>query len=87
MDNYKRSRSILEENRAILVQMAEELLIREVLDGEQVKRIVSGLPLDENRSSTNPTAASTSAGGTEDKEKQPSTTPQIPPLNKPLPQE
>lgn len=87
MDNYKRSRSILEENRAILVQMAEELLIREVLDGEQVKRIVSGLPLDENRSSTNPTAASTSAGGTEDKEEQPSTAPQIPPLNKPLPQE
>ena len=87
MDNYKRSRSILEENRAILVQMAEELLIREVLDGEQVKRIVSGLPLDENRSSTNPTAASTSAGGTEDKKEQPSTAPQIPPLNKPLPQE
>jgi len=87
MDNYKRSRSILEENRAILVQMAEELLIREVLDGEQVKRIVSGLPLDENRSSTNPTAASTSAGGTEDKEEEPSTAPQIPPLNKPLPQE
>ena len=87
MDNYKRSRSILEENRAILVQMAEELLIREVLDGEQVKRIVSGLPLDENRSSTNPTAASTSAGGTEDQEEQPSTAPQIPPLNKPLPQE
>tara|TARA_B100000678_G_scaffold129956_2_gene108698 strand:+ start:864 stop:2750 length:1887 start_codon:yes stop_codon:yes gene_type:complete len=87
MDNYKRSRSILEENRAILVQMAEELLIREVLNGEQVKRIVSGLPLDENRSSTNPTAASTSAGGTEDKEEQPSTAPQIPPLNKPLPQE
>jgi len=87
MDNYKRSRSILEENRAILVQMAEELLIREVLDGEQVKRIVSGLPLDENRSSTNPTAASTSAGGTEDKEEQPSTAPQMPPLNKPLPQE
>ena len=87
MDNYKRSRSILEENRAILMKMAEELLIREVLDGEQVKRIVSGLPLDENRSSTNPTAASTSAGGTEDKEEQPSTAPQIPPLNKPLPQE
>ncbi len=87
MDNYKRSRSILEENRAILVQMAEELLIREVLNGEQVKRIVSGLPLDENRSSTNPTAASTSAGGTEDKEEEPSTAPQIPPLNKPLPQE
>ena len=87
MDNYKRSRSILEENRAILVQMAEELLIREVLNGEQVKRIVSGLPLDENRSSTNPTAASTSAGGTEDKEEQPSTAPQMPPLNKPLPQE
>jgi cell division protease FtsH len=87
MDNYKRSRSILEENRAILMKMAEELLIREVLDGEQVRRIVSGLPLDENRSSTNPTAASTSAGGTEDKKEQPSTAPQIPPLNKPLPQE
>ncbi len=87
MDNYKRSRSILEENRAILVKMAEELLIREVLDGEQVRRIVSGLPLDENQSSNNPTAASTSAGGTKDKAEQPSTAAQIPPLNKPLPQE
>ena len=44
-ENYDRARSILEEKKSALLQIAEELLIREVLSGEQVTRIISGQPL------------------------------------------
>ncbi len=83
MENYKRSRAVLEEHRDILVKMAEELLVREVLDGEQVRRMVAGLPLDEveHSSDTAPSADTASDA------KQPSAVPPLPPLNKPLPQE
>ena len=35
------------EYKAVLVKIADELLTREVLNGEQVGRMVSGLSLDE----------------------------------------
>ena len=44
-ENYDRARSILEEKKKALLQIAEELLTREVLTGTQVTRIVSGQPL------------------------------------------
>jgi cell division protease FtsH len=47
LDNYARARRLLEEKRAALQKMADELLVREVLDGEQVKRLVRGLSLDD----------------------------------------
>ena len=46
-DNYDRARTILKEKKSELLQVAEELLTREVLTGKQVTRIVSGLPLEE----------------------------------------
>ena len=46
-ENYDRARSVLEEKKSELLQIAEELLTREVLTGEQVERIISGLPLAE----------------------------------------
>ena len=46
-ENYDRARAILEEKKKALLQIAEELLTREVLTGEQVTRIISGLPLAE----------------------------------------
>ena len=46
-ENYDRARSILEEKQSTLLQIAEELLTREVLTGEQVMRMASGLPLAE----------------------------------------
>ena len=46
-DNYNRARSILKEKKKALLRIAEELLIREVLTGAQVIRIISGLPLEE----------------------------------------
>ena len=88
-DNYERARSVLKAHQAALDSMAEELLIREVLDGEQVRRMAAGLPLDE----LPVTAAAAAAAPSDDavreakaKERHPIMSP-MPPLNKPLPQE
>jgi cell division protease FtsH len=48
MDNYERARAILLENKTALLKIADELLAREVLDAEQVRRIAQGLPLEEH---------------------------------------
>ena len=86
-DNYDRARSVLKAHQGALVSMAEELLIREVLDAEQVRRMAAGLPLDEL-----PVAAAAAAAAPSDdavreaKERRPIMSP-MPPLNKPLPQE
>jgi cell division protease FtsH len=46
-DNYQRARRILEEHKATLLKIAEELLVREVLDGDQVHRLARGQELEE----------------------------------------
>ncbi|MEC8953051.1 MAG: ATP-dependent zinc metalloprotease FtsH [Acidobacteriota bacterium] len=85
MDNYKRSRTLLEENHAVLVKMAEELLVREVLEGAQVRRLVAGLPLDDPEET--PGASGKPPSSEKATEEQQSVVPPLPPLNKPLPQE
>ena len=45
-ENYDRARELLGSHKDELVRIAEELLIREVLDAEQVKRLAKGLPID-----------------------------------------
>ena len=45
-ENYDRARELLGSHKDELVRIAEELLIREVLDAEQVKRLARGLPID-----------------------------------------
>jgi cell division protease FtsH len=45
--NYERAHRILVEYKVVLVNIADELLTREVLDGEQVRRMVRGLSLNE----------------------------------------
>ncbi|MCL4845106.1 MAG: ATP-dependent zinc metalloprotease FtsH [Acidobacteria bacterium] len=86
MNNYERARQILEEHKPALLKIAEELLVREVLDGDQVKRLVAGQPIDEVRPApAGPTA--TPATTDEGKSKDRAATPLVPPLNKPLPQE
>jgi cell division protease FtsH len=47
MDNYARARHVLTEHKATLLTIADELLAREVLDADQVKRIVQGQPHEE----------------------------------------
>jgi cell division protease FtsH len=44
---YERAKQIIEENRETMVRLSETLLERESLDGVQIRRIVAGLPLDE----------------------------------------
>jgi cell division protease FtsH len=45
---FERARAIIEENRETMIRLAECLLERESLDGVEIRRIVAGLPLDEN---------------------------------------
>ena len=47
---YERAKAIIEENRETMIRLAECLLERESLDGVEIRRIVAGLPLDENKS-------------------------------------
>jgi cell division protease FtsH len=84
--NYERAKELLETHRAALDRIAEELLAREVLDADQVRRIISGLPLEDVKSTTTPVAANEDASRKTAKER-PAIVPPIPPLNKPLTQE
>ena len=84
-DNYDRARSSLEGHKHALNRIAEELLIREVLDGDQVRRIAKGLPLDEPV----PTRSAPSLGGgvtTASDDPEP-VVPPVPSLGKAVPQE
>ena len=80
-DNYDRARSVLTEKKSALLRIAEELLTREVLSGEQVGRIVSGQPL-EVPATSNPAASDQPTSP--EAEERPSV---VSPLGKPLPQE
>ncbi len=86
-DNYDRARVILQDKRAELDRIAEELLIREVLDAEQVRRIVAGLPLTAPRPAEAEPAPSAAAEDSLPDRDPPERAPIVPPLNKPLPQE
>jgi cell division protease FtsH len=47
LENYDRARTVLTENKAILLRIADELLAREVLDADQVTRLAAGQALEE----------------------------------------
>jgi cell division protease FtsH len=80
MENYERARQILTEQKPALMSIAEQLLAREVLDAEQVKRLARGLPLED------PAAAAPTASG--EPRREPAERPAIvPALNKPIGQE
>jgi cell division protease FtsH len=83
--NYDKARKVLETHREALNRIAEELLLREVLDAEQVRRIADGQPLEEHK----PAAVShlPEDGSKRPAKERPSMVPQIPPLNKPVTQE
>ncbi len=83
--NYDRARQLLIQHREALDRIADELLVREVLDADQVSHIVKGEPLEEHR----PAAAATTPDDASRKpaKERPSIVPPIPPLNKPVTQE
>ena len=86
-DNYDRARSVLKAHHGAIVSMAEELLIREVLDAEQVKRMAAGLPLNELPVAAAAAAAAPSDDAVREAKERPPIMSPMPPLNKPLPQE
>jgi len=51
-EQYKRAQTILDENRDTLIRLAEALLEFETLDSVQIRRVVAGLPLDGDTSSS-----------------------------------
>ncbi|HYE16300.1 MAG TPA: ATP-dependent zinc metalloprotease FtsH, partial [Pyrinomonadaceae bacterium] len=51
-DQYERAKGIIEENRDVMVRLAETLLERETLDSVQIRRIIAGLPLDDDQPET-----------------------------------
>jgi hypothetical protein len=84
-ENYERAKTLLEKHKVALEQIADALLAREVLDADQVRRIIDGLPLEEMKPAAPPVAANEETRKTP-KERQP-IVPALPPLNKPVPQE
>jgi len=84
VENYERSRTLLVDHKAVLLRISEELLVREVLDAEQVKRLAAGLPLDDAPEAA---PAAPSEGSQAGQKERPAIVPSMTPLNKPLPQE
>jgi cell division protease FtsH len=82
-DNYQRAFQLLTDNKETLIKIADALLAREVLDAEQVKRLASGLPLEDPK----PVAARVAVAEEETKPRQKERAPIVPALNKPIPQE
>jgi cell division protease FtsH len=48
MDQYNRARNIISENRDAMIRLAEALLERESLDAIEIRRLIAGLPLDDD---------------------------------------
>jgi len=48
MEQYERARQIILDNRESMERLAQELLTRETLDSVQIRRVVAGLPLDDD---------------------------------------
>jgi cell division protease FtsH len=55
MEQYERARQIILDNRDALDRLAQALLVRETLDSVAIRRIVAGLPLDDDSSPAAPT--------------------------------
>jgi cell division protease FtsH len=71
---YRLAETIIKENRDAMVRLAEALLVHETLDSVQIRRVVAGLPLDDDtKAVTTP-----DQGGTPEKEESAS------PFNKPI---
>jgi cell division protease FtsH len=84
MDNYERARTLLTSHKSLLQKIADELLAREVLDADQVKRLVQGLPLDERPAAT---SAPPPANADVPRRETPERPGIVPPLGKPVTQE
>ena len=75
MEQYERARQIILDNRDALDRMAQALLVRETLDAVAIRRIVAGLPLDDDSP-----AAPPQPGADKPAEKEPVLKPILPPI-------
>jgi cell division protease FtsH len=82
---YERAHETLVAHKATLMRIAEELLAREVLDAEQVRRLAAGESLEEAATPAAPVVEEEDAARQRPKER-PLLVPPLP-LKKPLPQE
>ena len=85
-DNYEKAKALLTEHKTALLQIADALLAREVLDADQVRRIAAGEPL-EDLAPTASSPATPDDGPRRPLKERPSMVPPLQPLNKPLTQE
>ena len=88
-ENYERARELLSSHKDELISIAEELLIREVLDADQVTRLAKGLPIDDPVPDPAPgSAPPTGTVSTPDDEAEPAPiVPPVPSFDKVVPQE
>ncbi len=84
-ENYDRARNELETHKDELVRIAEELLIREVLDGDQVRRIAKGLVIEDPVPA--PTRRSSGPVTSDADEQAKPVVPPVPSFDKAVPQE
>ncbi|CAN5700299.1 ATP-dependent zinc metalloprotease FtsH [soil metagenome] len=82
--NYEKAKALLTERKQTLLQIADALLAREVLDAEEVRRIAAGEPLEEY---VPPMSRAPEDGPKRPAKERPSMVSPMPPLNKPLTQE
>ena len=75
MEQYERARRIIMENREATERLALALLERETLDAVQIRRIVAGLPLDDDSP-----APTTPADSNRPADKEPVLKPILPPI-------
>ena len=86
--NYDRAHDLLHSHKEELIHIAEELLIREVLDADQVKRLAQGLPIEDPM--PDPASGSAPPTGTESTSDEAESAPIVPPVpsfDKAVPQE
>jgi cell division protease FtsH len=75
--NYARARTILTEHRPLLQKVAEALLEREVLDSEEVRMLIEGLPLKARESADEAAPEKADAKESKEKERKAALTPPI----------
>jgi cell division protease FtsH len=83
VENYVRAKEILVDNKPLLLKIADELIKREVLDADQVKRLAQGLELED----LPPAAAAPAASTGEPRRESPERPPMVPGLGKAVTQE
>jgi cell division protease FtsH len=88
-DNYDRAHDVLSAHKDELVRIAEELLIREVLDADQVTRLAKGLRIEDPLPAPAPgSPPPTGTVSTSDDDSEPATiVPPVPSFDKAVPQE